>query len=84
MMASAQVVETSVANNTQSRDSNNPDDLFESRYVTPALKPFSYCHSLFTTVPPIFFVSSFISQLFFRVKRALVNVFYPTNLFLKQ
>ena len=32
-MASAQVVETSVANNSPSQDSNHPDDLFQSRYV---------------------------------------------------
>ena len=41
-MASAQVVETSVANSSPSQDSNPPDDLFQSRYVTPRLKPFSY------------------------------------------
>ena len=41
-MASAQVVETSVANNSPSQDSNHPDDLFQSRYVTPGFKPFSY------------------------------------------
>ena len=39
--ASAQVVETSVNNNSPSRDSNHPDDLFQSRYVTPGFKPFS-------------------------------------------
>ena len=50
----AQVVKTSVANNTP-QDSNHPDDLFQSRYVwfqtiflfidryiTPGFKPFSY------------------------------------------
>ena len=41
-MASAQVVETSVTNNSPSQDSNHPDDLFQSRYVTPRFKPFSY------------------------------------------
>ena len=41
-MASAQVVETSVTNNSPSQDSNHPDDLFQSRYVTPGFKPFSY------------------------------------------
>ena len=41
-MASAQVVETSVVDNSPSQDSNHPDDLFQSRYVTPGLKPFSY------------------------------------------
>ena len=24
------------------KDSDHPDDLFQSRYVTPGLKPFSY------------------------------------------
>ena len=33
-MASAQVVETSVTNNSPSQDSNHPDDLFQSRYQT--------------------------------------------------
>ena len=41
-MASAQVVETSVNNNSPSQDSSHPDDLFQSRYVTPGFKPFSY------------------------------------------
>ena len=41
-MASTQVVETSVANSSPSQDSNYPDDLFQSRYVTPGFKPFSY------------------------------------------
>ena len=41
-MASAQVVETSVANNSPCQDSNHPDDHFQSRYVTPGFKPFSY------------------------------------------
>ena len=41
-MASAQVVETSVAEKSPSQDSNHPDDLFQSRYVTSRLKPFSY------------------------------------------
>ena len=40
-MASAQVVETSVTNNSPSQDSSHPDDLFQSRYVTPGFKPFS-------------------------------------------
>ena len=34
--------ETSVNNNSPSQDSNHPDDLFQSRYVTPGFKPFSY------------------------------------------
>ena len=37
-VASAQVVETSVANNSPSHDSNHPDDLLQSRYVTPGFK----------------------------------------------
>ena len=34
-------VETSVTNNSPSQDSNHPDDLFQSRYITPGFKPFS-------------------------------------------
>jgi len=41
-MASTQSVETSVPKNSPSQDSNHPDDLFQSRYVTPGFKPFSY------------------------------------------
>ena len=41
-MPSTQVVETSVANNSPSQDSSHPDDHFQSRYVTPGFKPFSY------------------------------------------
>ena len=41
-MASAQVVETSVTNNSPSQDSYHPDDLFQSRYATLGFKPFSY------------------------------------------
>ena len=48
-MASAQVVETSVANDSSSQNSNHPDDLFQSRYVTPGFKPFSYFLKTFTT-----------------------------------
>ena len=33
-MASAQVVETSVANHSPSQDSSHADDHFQSRYVT--------------------------------------------------
>ena len=41
MAASAQVVETSVTKNrpSNSQDSSHPDDLFQSRYVTPGFKP---------------------------------------------
>ena len=45
-MASAQVVETSVTNNSPSQDSNHPDGLFQSRYVTPGFKPFSHLANL--------------------------------------
>ena len=38
---SSQVVETLVASNSRSQDSNRPDDHFQSRYVTPGFKPFS-------------------------------------------
>jgi len=41
-MASAQVVEMSVTDNSPSQDSNHPDDLFQSRYVTPGCTPLSY------------------------------------------
>ena len=41
-MASALVVETSVANNSPSQDFNYPDDVFQSRYVTPGFKAFFY------------------------------------------
>ena len=39
-MASAQVVETSVANNSPSQYYNRPDDLFHSRYTISSCKPF--------------------------------------------
>ena len=32
----------SVTNNSPSQDFSHPDDLFQSRYVTPGFKPFSY------------------------------------------
>ena len=41
-MASAQVVETSVADESPSQDANHPDHHCQLRYVTPGLKPFSY------------------------------------------
>ena len=40
-MASAQVVETSVTNNSPSQDSNHPDDLFQSRYENTITLAFS-------------------------------------------
>ena len=43
-IASAQVVETSVTNNSPSQDSYHPDDLFQSKYATPGFKPFSCFH----------------------------------------
>ena len=45
-MASAQVVEMSVTNNSPSQDSNHPDDIFQSRYFNPGFKPFSYLQEL--------------------------------------
>ena len=36
--ASAQVVETSVTNNSPSQDSNHPDDLFQSRHQSTKLQ----------------------------------------------
>ena len=43
--ASPQVIEMSDTNSSSlSQDSNHPDDLFQSRYVTPGLIPFSYYH----------------------------------------
>ena len=51
-MASARVVKTSVATNSPSQDSNHPDDLFQSRYVTPGFKPFSYdCYCYYYYFP---------------------------------
>ncbi|KAK2548709.1 GFP-like non-fluorescent chromoprotein [Acropora cervicornis] len=38
-MASAQVVETSVTNNSPSQDSYHPDDLFQSRAKKPVKMP---------------------------------------------
>ena len=36
------VLRRTAVNNSPSQDSNHPDDLFQSRYVTPGFKPFSY------------------------------------------
>ena len=41
-MASAQVVEMSVAYSSPSQNSDHPDYHFQSRYVTPGFKTFSY------------------------------------------
>ena len=41
-MASEQIVETSVAKNSVSQDSRHPGDHFQSSYVTPGHKHFSY------------------------------------------
>ena len=58
MMASAKVVEMSFTNNSPSQDSNHPADLFQSRYVTPGFKPFSYFYFLlFPRVPWVLLVS---------------------------
>ena len=51
-LASAQVVETSVTNNSPYKNSNHPDDLFQSRHVTPGFKPFSYFLSLTLQLMP--------------------------------
>ena len=40
-MASVQVIQTPVANNSSSQDSSYADDHFQSSYVTPGFKPFS-------------------------------------------
>ena len=48
-MVSTQVVETSVTNNSPSQDSNHPDDLFQSRYVTTGFKSFSNNIVIFIT-----------------------------------
>ena len=37
----SKVVKTSVVKNSNSEDSSHPDDHFQSRHVTPGLKPFS-------------------------------------------
>ena len=50
-MASAQVVEMSVTNNSLSQDSNHPDNLFQSRYATPGFKPFSYLLDMLQRLP---------------------------------
>ena len=44
-VASTQVVEMSVANNSPSWDSNQPDDRFKSRYVTPGFKSFFFLYT---------------------------------------
>ena len=40
-MASAEVVKTSVTNNSPFHDFSHPDDHFQSRHATPQSKPFS-------------------------------------------
>ena len=59
-MASAQVVEMSVTNNSPSQYSYLPDDLFQSRYATPGFKPFSelpyaFSRSYVVSMPGVFF-----------------------------
>ena len=63
-MASAEVVEMSVTNNSPSQDSSHPDDHFQSRYVTPGFKPFSYYLSVVFPVA----VSNVISMNFSKPK----------------
>ena len=41
-MAPGQVVKTLVTSNNTSQDSNHEDDHFQSTYITPGFKPFSY------------------------------------------
>ena len=36
------LLELSLTNNSPSQDFNHPNDLFQSRYVSPGFKPFSY------------------------------------------
>ena len=43
---------STTVNNSPSQDSNHPDDLFQSRYVTPGFKPFSYLGTSTTVIPP--------------------------------
>ena len=64
-LASAQVVETSVTNNSPYQDSNHPDDLFQSRHVTPGFKPFSsnYYYYFFF----IFFLFLFFASFCFKI-----------------
>ena len=50
-------VEMSVTNNSPCQDSNHPDDLFQSRYVTPGFKSFSYF-----VITDWFFLASFIAD----------------------
>jgi len=47
-MAPLQAVEMSVTNNKPSQDSNHPDDLFQSRYVTPGSQTFFFLSSNLT------------------------------------
>ena len=41
-MASAQVVKRQLPITVNSQDSSHPDDHFQSGYITPGFKPFSY------------------------------------------
>ena len=50
-MASSQVVQMSVAKHSPSQDPSPPDDDFQSRYVTPGLKP-SYIYTTIITPFP--------------------------------
>ena len=53
-MASAQVVEMPVANNSPSKESNHPDDLFQSRHVTAGFKSFPFFWKSFLEYEVIF------------------------------
>ena len=74
-MASAQVVETSVNNNSPSQDSYHPDDLFQSRYATPGFKPFSYLSHVS--------VSAIISMLLSTTQSSKAIALFLTDLALK-
>ena len=70
------VVKTSVTNNSPSQDSNHPDDLFQSRYVTPGFKSYSYqsLHFIEHTLFMLFFspVGFMTSRGFYDVPRVLI------------
>ena len=56
--ASAQIVKTSVTNNSPSQDSNHPDDLFQSRYQTLILlRAASFSPLLFPLMEAVFLPS---------------------------
>ena len=87
-MASALVVEMSVTNNSPSQDSNHPDDLFQSRYVTTAFKLFSYVLSSPLTkaeiIYVIFLITTFSSLPYIDVYRRpeMRDVHYPGHVYM--